>query len=164
MQKTSCFSTSSPVFIIHRLFNDGHSDWCVWHLIVILICISLISDIKHQFVCQLAGTFVCLLWGFPGSSVVKNLPANAGSLIPGLGWCPEEGNDNPLQYSCLEIQWMEEPGGLQFMGSQKSWTWHDLATKQSLEECLFRSYAYFLIFFFFFWTLSCMSHLYNLEN
>ena len=39
--------------------------------------------------------------------VVKNLPANAGavrdvSLIPGLGRSPGEGNDNPLQYSCLE--------------------------------------------------------------
>jgi len=40
--------------------------------------------------------------GFPGGSVVKNFPANAGHLgsISGLGrfW---EGNGNPLQYSCL---------------------------------------------------------------
>ena len=39
--------------------------------------------------------------------VVKNPPANAGDirdmdLIPGLGSPPGEGNDNPLQYSCLE--------------------------------------------------------------
>ena len=36
--------------------------------------------------------------------VVKNLPANAGEadLIPGSGRSPGEGNDNPLQYSCLE--------------------------------------------------------------
>ena len=27
-----------------------------------------------------------------------------------------EGNGNPLQYSCLENPWMEEPGGLQSMG------------------------------------------------
>ena len=41
--------------------------------------------------------------GFPGASVVKNLPANAegtGS-IAGLGESPGEGNGNPLQYSCL---------------------------------------------------------------
>ena len=37
--------------------------------------------------------------------------------IPGLGRSPEEGKDNPLQYSCLE--WMEEPGGLQSTGSQR---------------------------------------------
>ena len=41
--------------------------------------------------------------GFPGESVVKNLPANAGdvSLIPVLGRSLGEGNGNPLQYSCL---------------------------------------------------------------
>ena len=42
--------------------------------------------------------------GFPGGSVVKNLSAdarNAGS-IPGWGRFPGEGNDNLLQYSCLE--------------------------------------------------------------
>ena len=40
---------------------------------------------------------------FPGGSVVKNLPANAGELglIPGLGRPPGEENGNPLQYSCL---------------------------------------------------------------
>ena len=42
-------------------------------------------------------------WGFPGGSVVKNMPANAGDpretgAIPELG----VGNGNPLQYSCLE--------------------------------------------------------------
>ena len=45
--------------------------------------------------------------GFPGSSVIKNLPANAGDtgqmgLILGLGRFPGEGHGNPLQYSCLE--------------------------------------------------------------
>ena len=44
---------------------------------------------------------------FPGAAVAKNVPANAGNardegLIPGLGRSLGEGNDNPLQYSCLE--------------------------------------------------------------
>ena len=41
--------------------------------------------------------------GFPGGSVVKNSPANAGEMgsIPGLGRSPAEGNDNLLQYFCL---------------------------------------------------------------
>ena len=40
--------------------------------------------------------------GFPGGSVVKNLPAKAdvGS-IPGLERSPGGGNGHPLQYSCL---------------------------------------------------------------
>ena len=43
-------------------------------------------------------------WGFPGGSVVKNPPANAGdtSSIPRSGRSPGGGNGNPLQYSCLE--------------------------------------------------------------
>ena len=42
-------------------------------------------------------------WGFPGGSVVKNLPHSAGnmSLTPGSGRSPGEGNGNPLQCSCL---------------------------------------------------------------
>ena len=42
--------------------------------------------------------------GFPGGSLVKNPPANAGDAgsIPGSGRSPGGGNGNPLQYSCLE--------------------------------------------------------------
>ena len=59
--------------------------------------------------------------GFPGGSVVKKQPANAGhiedmGLIPGLGRSPRGGNNTSLQYSCLEIPWTEEPGRLQSMG------------------------------------------------
>ena len=48
-----------------------------------------------------------VLNGFPGGSVAKNPPANAGNirdtgLIPGWGRAPGEGHGNPLQYSCLE--------------------------------------------------------------
>ena len=45
--------------------------------------------------------------GFEGGSVVKNPPASArdvrdaGSIL-GSGRFPGEGNDNPLQFSCLE--------------------------------------------------------------
>ena len=45
-----------------------------------------------------------LYTGFPGGSEVKVSAWNAGDpgLILGLGRSPEEGNANPLQYSCLE--------------------------------------------------------------
>ena len=48
-------------------------------------------------------TQLYIYMGFPGGSVVKNLPANAGDtgLIPRLGRSPGEGNENPLQHSCL---------------------------------------------------------------
>ena len=43
---------------------------------------------------------------FPGGSVEKKTPANAGvrgdvSSIPGLGRSPRGGNGNLFQYSCL---------------------------------------------------------------
>ena len=40
---------------------------------------------------------------FPGGSVVKNSPANAGDAgsVPGSGKSPGEENGNPFQYSCL---------------------------------------------------------------
>ena len=68
--------------------------------------------------------------------MAKNPPASAGDIgsIPGLGRSPGEGNGNPLQYSCWEIPWTEEPGGLQFMGSQR--VRHDLATKQQYQQLL----------------------------
>ena len=45
------------------------------------------------------------LIGFPGGSVVKNLPAKHKmrvQLVPGSGRFPGEGNGNLLQYPCLE--------------------------------------------------------------
>ena len=48
--------------------------------------------------------FACFLsLGFPGGSVVKNLPDNAGDMgsVPELGRSSAEGNGNPLQNSCL---------------------------------------------------------------
>ena len=54
---------------------------------------------------QISG-YLTLIMGFPGNSMVKNLPANAGNArdmdsIPGLGRYPGEDSGNPLQYSCL---------------------------------------------------------------
>ena len=48
-----------------------------------------------------AMTFLCKF--FPGGSVVKNLPANAGDVdsIPGWERFLGKGNGNPLQHSCL---------------------------------------------------------------
>ena len=58
--------------------------------------------------------------------MVKNPTACAGHIrdagsIPGSGRSPGGGNGNPVQYSCLENP-AEEPGELQSIGLQKSWT------------------------------------------
>ena len=69
-------------------------------------------------------------WGFPGGSVSKEDTCNAGdpALIPGLGRSAGEGNDNPLQHSCLgnpmdRRTWQAIDHGLAMVG-------HGLATKQ----------------------------------
>ena len=65
---------------------------------------------------------------FPGGSDGKGSACNAGDLglISGLGRSPGEGNDNPLQYSCLENPMDGGAGGLQSTGSQR--VRHDCAT------------------------------------
>ena len=65
----------------------------------------------------------CPPWGFPSSSVVKNLPAiaeeirDAGS-IPELGRSSGRGNGTPLQYSCLVDPMDREVWRLQFLRLQ----------------------------------------------
>ena len=55
------------------------------------------------------------------AQTVKRLPTMRETQGQSLGQehPPGEGNGNPLQYSCLEIPWMEEPGRLQSMESQR---------------------------------------------
>ena len=68
---------------------------------------------------------VVLILGFPGGSVVKNLPANAGDTGSILG------QENPMReematHSSIlawRIPWTEEPGGLQSIGVSKNQTW-----------------------------------------
>ena len=58
---------------------------------------------------------------YPGGSIVKNPPANAGDVgsIPGLRQSPGEGNGNPLHILAWKIPETEEPGGLPSMESQR---------------------------------------------
>ena len=67
--------------------------------------------------------------GFPGGSVVKNSPANAGDvgLIPGSGRSSREGNGNPFQYPCLGN--LMDRGGWWATVHDVAGVGHDLATK-----------------------------------
>ena len=66
---------------------------------------------------------------FPGGSVVKNPPANAGDVnsIPELGRSSGERNGNPFQYSCL--------GNTMDRGAQRA-TVHGLAKDSDTTEQL----------------------------
>ena len=67
--------------------------------------------------------------GFPGGSVVKNLPAKQEMQVGSLGREDALEKEMVTHSSILawEIPWTEEPGGLQSMGSQR--VRHNLATK-----------------------------------
>ena len=62
--------------------------------------------------------------GFPGSSDGKESACNEGDLssIPESGRSPGEGNDNPLQYSCLENSMDREAWRATVYGVAKSQT------------------------------------------
>ena len=62
--------------------------------------------------------------GFPGDSMVKNPPTNAGDAasVPGLGKSPGEGSGNPLQYSCLGNSMDREAWRATVHEAAKNWT------------------------------------------
>ena len=90
------------------------------------------NHINHDFVCDrekpenteknqswTLRIYGSLYYGWPGGSVVKNLPANAEDLgsIRGLGRSPGEGNGSPTPVFLP----VESHG--QSMGLQTNWTW-----------------------------------------
>ena len=63
--------------------------------------------------------------GFPGGSVIKNSPVPVQETqVQSLGWEVPLEEEMATHSSILvwEIPWTEEPGVLQSMWSQKSWT------------------------------------------
>ena len=64
----------------------------------------LIQSWPHMTPAMDMGPYQGNMRGFPGSSVGKESACSSGDpgSIPGLGRSPGEGNDNPLQYPCLE--------------------------------------------------------------
>ena len=59
---------------------------------------------------HLVNIYMCLPQWLNGKESVCN--AGDTGLNPGSRKSPRGGNGNPFQYSCLEIPWTEEPGGL----------------------------------------------------
>ena len=94
----------------------------------------------HIIYSQLSSRWSLHIWGsrsldssgFPGGSVVNNLPASAGDVgsIPGSRRSLGEGNGNHSTILAWEIPWIEEPGRLQSWGCKR--VGHDLATKHQI--------------------------------
>ena len=71
---------------------------------------------------KLVLTMIVVILGFPGGSVVKNLPAMQETRVQSLGQEDPLEKEMTIHSSILawEIPWTEEPGGLQCMESQKN--------------------------------------------
>ena len=78
--------------------------------------------------------------GFPSSSDDKKSACNAGDLgsIPGSGRSPGKGNDNPLQYSCLENP--RESHGQRSLADYSPWAHKESDMTEQL------TFSYFLDF------------------
>ena len=78
------------------------------------------------------------VFGIPSGTSGKEPTCQTGDirdsgLIPGLERYSGEGNGNPFQYSCWRIPWIEEPGRLLSIGSQRvRHKWNNLACMQYL--------------------------------
>ena len=86
--------------------------------------------------------------GFPGGSVVKNLPVcarYAGDMdsFPGLGRSSGKGNGNTVSILAWKIPWTEELGRLQVVMSQP---------RQSTHAVFHCTYVYLLYPFICWWT------------
>ena len=62
-----------------------------------------------------------IILGLPGDSVVKTLPVMQETRVQFLGWEDPLEKEMAIQFSILarRIPWIEEPGGLQSVGSQR---------------------------------------------
>ena len=72
---------------------------------------------------------VLISWASLVVQMIKNLPARRETWVPSLGWEDplEEGMGTHSSILSWRIPWTEEPGRLQFTGSQR--VRHNRATK-----------------------------------
>ena len=89
----------------HPSQDSQHDMVLLWVYLQAYMCFLTFTMLSWNFPCCAAGFIAhsVLSGGFPGASVVKDLPANAGDAgsNPGLGRSTWGGDGDPLQYSCL---------------------------------------------------------------
>ena len=117
---------SNPCLLVSCI---GRWDFYHWHHlrspsdVVVQSCIK-ISTLKIKL-----QSFI--VWGFPGGSVVKNLPTKVGD----TGLIPVSGNSNFFQYSCLGNPM--DRGAWWAMGLQKSQTQLNNNTTTNFIVCFY---------------------------
>ena len=95
-----CESHSALTPLISKLIKAYQSNYNVNWTLSALCSMYVTCPFLKAYFCSFS--LLEYNWGFPGGSVVKNLPASAGdardaALIPGSGRSPGVGKVNPLQ-------------------------------------------------------------------
>ena len=119
----SNLSMNQPLICIRPLPFESPSPSHPSRLSIQSPCLNFLSHRANSH--WLSVLCMVMLWGFAGSSVVKNPPADAGDARQTWVW--SLGQEDPLKkematHSIIlawEIPWTEEPGRLQSMGSQR---------------------------------------------
>ena len=85
-----------------------------------MLCV-VIADCSFMLSHSILSCEDTIVWGFPGDSVVKNLPAMQETQVQSLGQEDplEEGMATSSSVLAWRIPWTEEPGGLQSVGLQR---------------------------------------------
>ena len=109
---TSCVLESHWEHSIHEYWTGApqgnthisHGDYTLKSLILVDSIFFILQKRKQNSKVFSDLSEATSLMGFPGGSVGKESPCNAGDvgLTPGSGRSPGGGHGNPLQYSCLE--------------------------------------------------------------
>ena len=104
----------------HPLFGFLPESRCINPLFATPEIFQLAESFSLIFSRNMRCSWLFVIRDFPGGSVVKNPPSNAGDLdsIPGSGRSPGVGNGNPFTSRSIacNASWIEGPVWLQFMG------------------------------------------------
>ena len=99
-------AASRLIFLTVKFQHSGEFQlrtWSLWRLALSFRSVPTAVVFQFLAVTEESPRNIELLpkhWGFPGGSVVKNLPTNAGA-VGDTRSISGGGNGNPLQYSCL---------------------------------------------------------------
>ena len=136
-----------------RVESSAYLRWLLLSVILISACSS--SSLAFH------------MMHFPSDSAVNNLHAmqemwvDVGS-TPGPGWAPGEGNDNPLQYSCLGNRmdrgvWWATVHGVIKSSTQFSISATTTTIQLKVSEFLKKWVQYLMVIFLFISVNNCLS-------